>query len=129
MEGMANLLLNRQIHTINDPDLKNALMEQEYTSELSCYLGFYAIDSNVQFLVGPKSIDIPVLYKDERHTLSVYFWGNNYSYGFKNISTGAMGAQIVLAAAYLDNNQSVNYINSSSSTLASLAMAFMTTLQ
>ena len=114
---------------INDPDLKNALMEQEYTSELSCYLGFYAIDSNVQFLVGPKSIDIPVLYKDERHTLSVYFWGNNYSYGFKNISTGAMGAQIVLAAAYLDNNQSVNYINSSSSTLASLAMAFMTTLQ
>ena len=114
---------------ISDTDLKKAMLEQDYTNELKCYLGFYAINSEVQLLVGPMSIDFPVFYKEKTHTLSIYFWGNNYSYGYKSVSTGAMGAQIVLAAAYLDNNQDTNYIYNSSSSLATIPIVFSTITQ
>jgi hypothetical protein len=111
---------------IYDNEMRNALMEEDLTSELKCYLGFYNIESEVQFLVAPLKVDYPVFYKNATHTLSVYFWSNNYSYGFKNPITGAMGAQIVMAAAYLDNNQGTNYFSGSSSDLASIPVVFST---
>ena len=111
---------------IYDTDLRNALMESNVTSEIKCYLGFYKIESEVLFLVAPLKVDFPVFYKNATHNLEIYFWANNYSYGYKNISTGAMGAQMVLAAAYLDKNESTNYISSSSSALATIPIVFST---
>ena len=111
---------------VTDTDLRQALTGLDDTSELKCYLGFYKIETEVQFLVAPIKIDFPVFFKEATHTLSVYFWSNNYSYGFKNVLSGAMGAQIVMAAAYLDNNENTNYINSSSGALATIPVVFST---
>ena len=111
---------------IYDTDLRNALMESNATSEVKCYLGFYKIESEVQFLVAPLKVDFPVYYKNATHNLEIYFWSNNYSYGFKNPITGAMGAQIMMATAYLDKNENTNYISNSSSALATIPIVFST---
>ena len=105
---------------IYDVELKKALMETEYLSVLKCYLGFYKYDTEVLFYIAPIKADFPVMYKGMTHTLSVYFWSNTYSYGYKNTKTGDMEAQLVMAAAYIDDNESTNYINSSASTLTSI---------
>ena len=113
---------------VYDIDLREALLEQAYMSELKCYLGFYRYDTEVEFLLAPVKIDIPVSYKDKTHTLSVYFW-TDYSYGYKNTSSGAMEAQLVMAGAYLDGNENTNYINNSSSGLATIKMIFSTLIK
>ncbi|MBO4720629.1 MAG: DUF4840 domain-containing protein [Prevotella sp.] len=109
---------------INDVDLKKALTETNFLSELKCYLGFYKYDTNVMFYIAPMQIDIPVFYKGTTHTLSVYFWSSAYSYGYKNTKTGDMEVQILMAAAYLDDNENTNYLNSSTSALATIPVVF-----
>jgi hypothetical protein len=113
---------------INDTELRKALLEQGYTTELKCYLGFYRNDSEVEFLLAPVKIDIPVAYQDKTHTLSVYFW-TDYSYGYKNVSTGAMEVQLMMAGAYLDDNQNYNYLSNTSSSMTGIKMIFSTLIK
>ena len=113
---------------INDTELRTALLEQTYMTELKCYLGFYSYESDVSFLLAPIKIDIPVSYKDKTHTLSVYFW-TDYSYGYKNVTSGAMEAQLMMAAAYLDDNENYNYLSSTSSAMTGIKMIFSTLIK
>jgi hypothetical protein len=81
----------------------------------------------VQFLLAPQTIEFPVFYKDKTHTLSVIFWYNDYSFGYKTVSTGTMGGQLVMAYAFLDGDERVNYFNSTAS-YANIPMIFSTNL-
>ncbi|MBP5715028.1 MAG: DUF4840 domain-containing protein [Prevotella sp.] len=114
---------------VSDNDLKNALMESNTHGELKCYLGFYQYDTQVQFLLAPLQVDFPVFYKDATHTLSLYFWTDSYSSGYKDTSSGAMEAMLVMAAAYLDNNENKNYLNGMSQTLASIPLKITTLIK
>lgn len=110
---------------VYDVDLKNALLESDFTSELKSYIGFYKYDAEVLFLIGPQKMDFPVFYKGMTRTLSVYFWANDYSFGYKDLKTGDMEARIILASAYIDNDESKNYVNNSSG-MANISMIFST---
>lgn len=109
---------------INDVNLKKAVEGTDYLSELKCYLGFYKYDTNVMFYIAPMKVEFPIFYKNATHTLSVYFWSSAYSYGYKNTKTGDMEAQLVMAAAYLDDDENTNYLNSSTSALVSIPVIF-----
>ena len=116
---------------VYDNDLRNALMEPNLQSEVRCYLGFYKCDTDVQFLVAPLKVDFPVFYKNATHTLSLYFWSDlTYgSYGYKDTSTGAMEARLVMAAAYLDKDETKNYLNGMSSALTSVPVKISTLIK
>ncbi|MBR7029879.1 MAG: DUF4840 domain-containing protein [Prevotella sp.] len=113
---------------IYDSDLKKALTESDVKGELKCLLGFYGYNNEVLFLLGPQKMDFPIFYKGATHTLSVYFWTNDYSYGYKNPQTGEMEGRIILATAIIDNDESKNYINNSPTT-ASVPMVFSTLIK
>ena len=116
---------------IYNNDLRNALLESNPQREVRCYLGFYQCDTEVLFVVGPQKVDFPVFYNNATHTLSLYFWADlTYgSYGYKNVSTGAMEARLVMAAAYLDNNETMNCLNGMSSALTSVPVKISTLLK
>lgn len=112
---------------ITDAEMKEALMQEGITGELRCYIGFFQLEEEADFLVAPKKVDFPIFYKGGTHTLSLYFWSNSYSWGFKNLSTGAMGGQLVMSYAILDDDETRNYLNSSSS-YASIPIIFSTSI-
>lgn len=112
---------------IKDTELKEALMQEEKLSVLKNYLHFIKNESEVQFLLAPQTIEFPVFYKDKTHTLSVIFWYNDYSFGYKTVSTGTMGGQLVMAYAFLDGDERINYFNSTAS-YANIPMIFSTNL-
>lgn len=113
---------------IYDAGLRDAMLAEDHPAELTSYINFITFDSEVQFLMAPMKVDFPVFYKDKTHTLSVLFWYNNYSFGFKKLSTGTMGGQLVMAYAFLDDDESRNYLNSTAS-YANIPMIFSTNLE
>ena len=113
---------------ISDAEMKESLMKEDILSELKCYIGFFKLEEEADFLLAPIKMDFPIFYKGSTHTLSVYFWSNSYSWGFKNLSTGVMGGQLVLSYAILDGDETKNYLNSTSS-YASIPIIFSTTFE
>ena len=113
---------------ISDVDMKEALTKEAILSDLKCYIGFFKLEEEADFLLAPQKVEFPIFYKGGTHTLSVYFWSNSYSWGFKNLSTGGMGGQLVLGYAFLDDDETRNYIASTSS-YASIPIIFSTTFE
>lgn len=99
------------IEKVIDSDLKKALQEQEFHQQLRCRIGFTMIDPYVEFLVAPLAMDVPILYKEQTHTLSVYFWFDDYSFGAKDLLTQNMNIHLVIAGAYLDGELNNNLLN------------------
>lgn len=110
---------------IQNVDLKAALLEQNPVANISCYLGFAAMDPDVEFYIAPIKIQYPVFYKDETHTLNVYFWANSvYSIGYKVSTSGIMEGRLLMASAYLDSDESKNYFSSTFTGLENIPMIF-----
>ena len=113
---------------ILDVDMKEALMNVDMPGELRCYIGFFKYESEVDFLLAPQKVEYPIFYKGATHKMSVYFWNNSYSWGFKSLTSGGMGGQLVMAYALLDDDENKNYINSSS-TSSTIPVIFSTTFE
>ena len=115
--------------SISNTSVKNALLEQDPKRDLNCLIAFYQLSPYVQFLIGPKKLDYYILINDETHTLSMYCWANNYSFGAKNSSDDTMFLRLEIAAAYLDGNESLNLLSSyNSSELVQIPILIATTL-
>lgn len=99
------------IEKVVDSEIKKALQEQEFHQQLRCRIGFTMIDPYVEFLVAPIALEVPFLYKEQTHTLSVYFWFDDYSFGAKDLLTQVMNVHLVIAGAYLDSNLDKNLLN------------------
>ena len=96
--------------TVNDEDLRTAMVEQNPINRVKCLMGFYNLNTFVEFYLGPQKVDYPIFYKNQTRTLSVYFWVNTTSFGFKELTSGLVAGQIVMGAIYLDNDNSKNYL-------------------
>ena len=97
--------------SIWNSDLKAALQEQNPVQDIKCQMAFVINDPYIEFILGPQKADFHVFYKEQTHTLSVYFWAN-YSYGDKDPSSGLTVLRLTMGAAYLDNDEKSNLINS-----------------
>ena len=120
------IVLADQLH---DTELKEALKEQNPVQNISCFMAFVSLqDSYIQFIVGPQKVDFPVSYKGSTHTLSVYFWANNSSFGEKDSTSGDMIMRLIIGAACLDGDTSINLLTSYSSDNVMIPIYFTTML-
>ena len=94
-----------------DQNLKKAILEQDPYGELKCDMSFIMIDPYVEFMVGARAMDVPVFYKEQTHSITVYFWFNDYTFGAKNPLTQEMNIYLRVAGAYLDGDTSNNLLN------------------
>ena len=103
--------------TLND-ELKTALIEQNPTQKMSCYMVFYQADPTIMFMLAPQMMEFPVFYDGATHTVKAYYWSNNVnqaiSHGARELSTSEMVVRIVLGAIYLDNNETNNLLGTAS---------------
>jgi len=113
--------------SIWDSELKAALQEQNPVQDLKCQMAFVLNDPYIEFILGPQKVDYPVFYKEQSHTLSIYFWAN-YSYGDKDPSSNLMVLRLAMGAAYLDNDEKTNHINSYGTEAVTIPFLFTTAL-
>ena len=93
---------------INNDDLRTAMANQCPTWPLKCDMAFTMLDPYVEFLIGPLNMEIPVYYNNANHKLTVVFWYNNSSFGAVEPKTKEMTLRLVIAAAYLDDDDNTN---------------------
>ena len=114
------------VEKIVDANLKKELQEQNLHHPLRCHVGFTMIDPYIEFLLAPLALEVPVTYKGQTHTLLVYFWFDSHSFGAKNLLTQEMNIQLVVAAAYLDDADSLNLLSRDYSTTVQVPILLTT---
>ena len=99
----------------NNAELQQALLEAQ-PQPLKAYLSFYQVDP-VSFLLYPLTVKLDVFYGGRTRAASVVFWINSYSWG-QYSNSKVFDMQFVLAALYLDDDKSLNYLTDNSETTA-----------
>lgn len=89
---------------IRDANVKAAVGSSP-SVDIPCFIGFFT-QNPIKWLINPQTVTFTnVSYGGASHKVDVVFYVQTYySYGEYNASTGNMGIQIVVAAAYLDGN-------------------------
>lgn len=112
---------------IANNDLKEAMAEQCPTWLLKCDMAFTMLDPYVEFLLGPLNMEIPVYYNNANHKLTVVFWYSDSSFGAVEPKTKEMTIRLVMAAAYLDDDNNKNLF-SGANTVEQISIAISTAI-
>ena len=108
-------------------DLKTALQEQNPKQDIKCLMAFVLNDPYIEFVLGPQKAEFPVFYKDQTHTLSVYFW-TDYSYGDKALSSNLMVLHMTMGAVFLDTDEETNLASSTGAKTVAIPYIITTNL-
>ena len=107
------------LENIKDNKMKEAMAAAAPT-QLKSYMGFYQATSPIGFLLYPLTADFDIEYEGAPHKASLVFWYNTYSFGNYDTLTRVFQMQFMVAALYLDDSTSRNYLQSSGSSTTSI---------
>jgi len=107
---------------VQDSTLKAALTEATPVP-LKVDFGFYKT-SPIAFILYPLTINYDIEIEGVAHKASLAFWYNNYSFGSFDTSNRSFQMQMIIAALYLDESTSRNYLLKSGTGTASLPLVF-----